>query len=113
MVDGRRSVPSGINHQPFTIHHPLSAAIDAGTGAALSEQARMSSLFPARLRTSRQRTGTAGEEAAAAELQAAGYEILRRNYRCADGEVDLIAREGDVIVFVEVKTRSSYTYGLP
>src|SRR5437764_14026680 len=109
MAGARFSRASTINHQPSTIPHPLGARIDAGSRAERSEQPRMSSLFPARLRTSRQRTGSAGEAAAAAELQAAGFEILQRNYRCPDGEVDLIAREGDVIVFVEVKTRSSST----
>lgn len=73
----------------------------------------MSSLFPSRPRTPKQRIGAAGEAAAASELEAAGCVILDRNYRCPYGEVDLIARDGEVIVFVEVKTRSSLAFGLP
>jgi putative endonuclease len=73
----------------------------------------MSSLFPARPQTPKQRTGAAGEAAAAAELEAVGYAILTRNYRCPHGEIDLVAADGSVIVFVEVKTRSSLAYGLP
>ena len=42
-----------------------------------------------------------------------GYEILERNYRCRRGEVDLVARDGGVVVFVEVKARTSDRYGDP
>ena len=52
-------------------------------------------MFSSRPRTPTQRIGAAGEEAAAAELQAAGYHILDRNYRCPYGEVDLVARDGE------------------
>lgn len=55
--------------------------------------------------------GKAGEERAAAFLQAAGYRIVRRNLRFPDGEIDLVCRDGDVIVFVEVKARWSRGYG--
>ena len=46
-------------------------------------------------------------------LQAAGYEILERNYRCRAGEIDLIAKDHDFLVFVEVKYRSNRRYGSP
>jgi putative endonuclease len=59
------------------------------------------------------RTGRAGEDLAAAYLRRAGYEILERNYRCPFGEVDIIAREGGSIVFVEVKCRRSERFGEP
>ncbi|WP_165068033.1 YraN family protein [Paludisphaera rhizosphaerae] len=49
--------------------------------------------------------GDRGERAAAAFLRRRGLRILRRNYRVFCGEIDLIAREGDVLVFVEVKSR--------
>ena len=49
--------------------------------------------------------GDRGEERAAAFLEAQGYRILERNYRCPLGEVDLIARDGATVVFVEVKAR--------
>ena len=50
--------------------------------------------------------GAAGEKAAAKALKGNGYRIVARNYRCAMGEIDLIAVDSDTIVFVEVKTRS-------
>jgi putative endonuclease len=57
--------------------------------------------------------GDYGEDLAAAHLAAAGYEVLARNWRCRDGELDLVARDGDAVVFVEVKTRSSADFGMP
>ena len=51
-------------------------------------------------------------EARAAEyLEASGYEILERNYRCACGEIDLIARQGNCLVFIEVKYRKNARCG--
>ena len=58
-------------------------------------------------------TGTAGEDAAAALLENAGFRILERNYRCRLGEVDIIAMDGDCLCFVEVKTRRSERCGTP
>lgn len=57
--------------------------------------------------------GKAGEELAAAFLEQKGYRILRRNYWCRVGEIDLIAQKNDCVHFVEVKTRSSGYYGSP
>jgi putative endonuclease len=57
--------------------------------------------------------GRAGEAAAEAHLRRRGYTILARNYRCRDGEIDLIAIHGGVLVFAEVKTRRDTSYGLP
>ena len=54
-----------------------------------------------------------GESLAAKHLKARGYEILARNYRARRGEIDLIARDGEFVVFVEVKTRRSLKFGLP
>ena len=53
----------------------------------------------------RRKTGAAYEEKAAAHLSGLGYEILERNYRCRQGEIDLIAKDGGTLVFLEVKYR--------
>lgn len=57
--------------------------------------------------------GKYGEDLAADHLAAAGFEVLERNWRCPAGEIDIVARDGAVLVVCEVKTRSSTTYGLP
>jgi putative endonuclease len=61
----------------------------------------------------RQTVGRWGEEVAAQFLQDRGYEILQRNLRSAYGELDIIARCAGTIVFVEVKTRTGSSFGLP
>lgn len=61
----------------------------------------------------KQELGRRGEALAAAALEKAGYTIIERNYRCRYGEVDIVAREAGDLVFVEVKTRRSRTYGHP
>ncbi len=55
--------------------------------------------------------GNLGEEIAAKSLEEKGYSILERNFRCRFGEVDIIARDEDTVVFVEVKTRRGRKYG--
>lgn len=57
--------------------------------------------------------GRAGEERAAAHLRECGYVILDRNWRCSDGELDIVAQRDDGIVAVEVKTRSGTAFGHP
>jgi putative endonuclease len=57
--------------------------------------------------------GRYGEDRAAKYLTDRGYEIIERNWRTARGEIDLIAREKDRIVFVEVKTRNGSGFGHP
>lgn len=59
----------------------------------------------------RQALGRAGEDAAAAWYTHRGAEVVERNWRCREGEIDLIVRLGGTVVFVEVKTRSSSRYG--
>ncbi len=61
----------------------------------------------------RRRLGTAGEEMALSYLLEQGYRLLEKNYRCRFGEIDLIVEDGNTVVFIEVKTRSSYLFGLP
>lgn len=55
--------------------------------------------------------GAAAEHSAAALLVDAGYDIVARNFRCKAGELDIIARDGDVLVFVEVRSRSDDDHG--
>jgi putative endonuclease len=57
--------------------------------------------------------GRHGEQAAAEYLERAGLRILDRNWRCADGELDIVAAERGVLVICEVKTRSSGRFGSP
>ena len=57
--------------------------------------------------------GKLGEELAAQHLQQHGYVILERNYRCQNGEVDIIAQDGQRLAFVEVRTRRGSAFGTP
>lgn len=57
--------------------------------------------------------GEKGEKAASWYLLLRGYKILEKNYRRAHGEIDIIARRRNTLVFVEVKTRTSADYGTP
>jgi putative endonuclease len=58
-------------------------------------------------------TGNKGERAAAEKLQTEGYEILERNFRNKWGEVDIVAKRDDRVVFVEVKTKTEAIFGEP
>ncbi|NLM20568.1 MAG: YraN family protein [Peptococcaceae bacterium] len=62
-------------------------------------------------RLSKRELGNLGENLAVEHLQREGLKILARNYRCPKGEMDIIARDGDCLVFVEVRTRSSSSSG--
>ena len=57
--------------------------------------------------------GKKGEELALLFLKKRGYRVIGRNYVCKMGEMDIIAKEKDTLVFVEVKTRTSTTFGPP
>ena len=57
--------------------------------------------------------GRIGEKQAANHLVKEGYKILEKNYRTHLGEIDIIAEDGDTLVFIEVKTRSGDGYGAP
>jgi putative endonuclease len=57
--------------------------------------------------------GVRGERIAAAYLTDAGLRLLDRNWRCRDGELDIVAREDDALVFCEVKTRRATGFGHP
>jgi len=61
----------------------------------------------------RQELGKLGEDLAARHLLREGYVIVTRNYRCAEGEMDIVARQGSRLAFVEVRTRRGSAYGTP
>lgn len=61
----------------------------------------------------RRALGAHGEDLAVRTLRAAGLLILERNWRCAGGEIDIIARDAGAVVFCEVKTRTGTRFGAP
>jgi putative endonuclease len=67
----------------------------------------------AMVRNSTRSKGQEGENIAFSYLRQRGYHVMDRNYRCPCGEIDLIAKDGETLVFVEVKTRHSTIFGQP
>jgi putative endonuclease len=65
------------------------------------------------VRDGRRRLGAFGERLAAAHLAAKGYRILARNFRCREGEIDIVTQDGETLVFVEVRTRRGDALGGP
>lgn len=61
----------------------------------------------------RRETGILGEKLASDFLKKHGYHILETNYRCPHGEIDIVARHKDYLVFVEVRTKKSLEFGSP
>lgn len=61
----------------------------------------------------RQHTGSLGEQLAQQFLRKKGYRIVGTNYRCSHGEIDIVARHKDCLVFVEVRSKKSLEYGTP
>ena len=57
--------------------------------------------------------GKFGEKLAMKKIKRLGYRCIERNYRCPLGEVDIIARDGDCLVFVEVRTKTNKDFGRP
>lgn len=57
--------------------------------------------------------GKLGEDLAVGYLKHLGYKIIERNFRIRGGEIDIIAKDSDTLVYIEVKTRSSHNFGLP
>jgi len=55
--------------------------------------------------------GVQGEKLAQKEVKSIGYKCIEQNYRCKIGEIDLIARDGDCLVFIEIKTRKGSSIG--
>jgi len=88
------------------------AAPEANRAAPGSDQVgRPGPVEPGPDRATPTALGEAGEQLAARWYESRGYEVLERNWRRREGEVDLIVREGRTVVFVEVKARSSARYG--
>ena len=63
--------------------------------------------------TARQGLGRTGERLAAEALLSKGYRILERNFRCRQGEIDIVAEDEQDLIFVEVKARRGVSFGLP
>ena len=87
-----------------------------GVGSGAKRRAKRGERAQDREKTAGERNaelGRRGEDAAARFLDRRGYEIVERNWTCAAGEADIIARDGEALVFVEVKTRSNTEKGLP
>jgi len=61
----------------------------------------------------RRDTGILGEKIARGFLEKRGYHILETNYRCPEGEIDIVARHNDSLIFVEVRTKKSLEFGSP
>jgi putative endonuclease len=85
------------------VAHPGGAARDRRLGS------RAPGAEPAPIRT----LGRRGEDLAAAYLEQQGLAVLSRNWRCRDGELDLVATDGERIIVCEVKTRAGEGYGGP
>jgi putative endonuclease len=61
----------------------------------------------------RQDVGKLGEKIAAGYLRKRGYRIRETNFRCREGEIDIVAQQKDCLVFVEVRTKSNLDFGIP
>ncbi len=61
----------------------------------------------------RRETGMRGEELATDFLGKNGYDIIEKNFRCPGGDVDIVARQKDTLVFIEVRTKTSRVFGTP
>ncbi len=98
--DASPSFPDGDDSTAYRLDDRTASDLDAFTPRSSSGDER-------------QALGRAGEESAVKFLVAHDYEIVERNWRCSSGEADIIARDGESLVFVEVKTRSGITSGFP
>ena len=79
----------------------------------MAERAGPRRAGPRQAGSARIAVGRYGEDVAVAHLEAAGLEVVARNWRCREGEIDIIAREGAVLVMCEVKTRRALGFGTP
>ena len=65
------------------------------------------------MKLTRREVGARGESLAADFLERHGYTILQRNFRCREGEIDIVARQGECLVFVEVRAKRGSGFGTP
>jgi putative endonuclease len=65
------------------------------------------------MKMERRDTGRLGENLAQDFLSKKGFSIIDTNYRCPEGEIDIVARQDDCLVFIEVRTKSSLVFGSP
>jgi len=61
----------------------------------------------------KQESGKLGEQIARSELKKKGYRIIETNYRCRQGEIDIVAHQGNSLVFIEVRTKTGSSFGSP
>jgi putative endonuclease len=92
------------------ILHPLDDLSNTGRDGKLG--ATMMS-EGGRMKGTRKQLGNAGEEIAVRELTRRGYAVRERNWRCPEGELDIVAEQGQVLVFAEVRTRRGDRFGSP
>lgn len=90
---------------------PFDPALTGAAPSRIGSSGGIPSSAPPPRRSPTQRRGDRAEAAALALLQDAGLVLLARNLACRAGELDLVMRDGDVLVFVEVRARSSARYG--
>jgi putative endonuclease len=90
---------------PLLKHPQIGRRIDKDRRARYAEATRPTMTSPRDSNTYKRQLGQRGEEIAAGYLREQGYTILARNWRCPAGEVDIVAREGETLAFVEVRTR--------
>lgn len=79
----------------------------------LARVGQLTGLFKGPARDRRAALGAKGERMAVRRLRRHGYRIVARNFRAAGAEIDAIAMDGDTLVFIEVKTRASFSAGSP
>ncbi|GGU45320.1 hypothetical protein GCM10010211_06400 [Streptomyces albospinus] len=112
--DGSGAVPGVRTRQRPGTGKPTGTRENArARSGARSRAARAPDRPTSRPRTRRRALGRYGEDLAARRLTEAGMRILDRNWRCRDGEIDIVAADGDALVICEVKTRRAGSYEHP
>src|ERR1700761_2233127 len=95
---------------PSACASPANSQVNAAGSDHAPQAGSMPEVVPVRQKDA---LGQHGEQLAAQHLEENGFRVLDRNYRCAEGELDIVAAEHRTLVAVEVKTRSGLRYGTP